>query len=152
MPASLQLEFNLDKQEFENDLKQKSNNYTYDSIEIVNVPTSSLAINSIYNNLYKFINFLDNVFGIIFKIDEKINEDFNFIPRSTDFQKKSAFLMVFQSTVEKNCAKIYWKSNGNGNFYSIFADNYISGMLCDFLIQEIKNDKTGKITLNLFFF
>ena len=155
MPTSIQLEFTLDEDELTKNFKTRTHGSSdFDCLELINVPTTQLGIDFICNNVYDEILFRNrNIFGIIFKINEEVDENFHFVLEFPNFRFQPSFLVAFQSNVGNHGVKIYWKSSATlefhstdptVGFYSIYIDGDITSMVYEFLLDEIKARRSGE--------
>jgi len=148
MPLSIKLNFTLDKKKLTKDFNAKvKSNPDFNCLEIENVKSYKEGSEFIIKNLYEQIISRENVFGIILKIVDDVEENFNFIPRNSYFSSKPSFLLAFQLNSGNHETKIYWKSPTIDGFYSTFVDGDITDVLCDFIIQEIKAERSGMFKL-----
>jgi len=89
-----------------------------------------------------------HLFGINFKIDEKIDDKFNEKPHFHELNCRESFLVAFQSTLGEHESQTYWKVLSRDKFYSIYIDDDegedVTTFVHKFLAVEIKNERSGK--------
>lgn len=124
------------------------NDQNFDILILKNTPTFSNGVKLLSELSFKLqVLNKPNLFGIILKINEKINEFQDEQPQIYDYIFKNKLLISFQSTLGKHESKTYWKFPGCEKFNSLYIDDdqteYVANFCHEFLINEIKADRSG---------
>jgi hypothetical protein len=131
---------------FEDKIKNLVN---FDYLIIDNTPTFSNALKLLSEiNFKQYIVSKPNLFAIIIKVNEQIDESHDDQPQIHDFTFKDHLLISYQSTIGKHESKSYWKGPGFEKFKTIYIDDdeneVIASFFCVFIIDEIKTGRMGK--------
>ena len=148
MSNTLDLEFSLNEEEFAELIGNESKiNQNVNSLVISNTPNVEKGAELLTKNGFKeSIQKFQNLSGIIFKISDKFDETLDFKSFILCPGFEGLILVAFQSAHE---SKTCWKVRDHDKLYSIFIDDDSTGCITaffhEFLIEELKNGRTGKI-------
>lgn len=141
MSNSFIIDFTLDQEE----LAKTFQGHQYEVLIINNIPSVSDAFQLISTQVFK--NQV-NLSAINFKIHEKFLNNFYGTPSIYDFCRKKPIAVTFQSLVGSHNSCVFWKTAEKTNFFSLKIMNDVIGIVTtfcqNFLIEQIKDDKTGK--------
>ncbi|XP_070504707.1 uncharacterized protein [Chironomus tepperi] len=146
MERKIQIEFSLDHVEFTQQLDVAIKDQPmFDVLIIINVISAFKGLQLISQNWFQpMICSHKNLIAVILRTNEAIFED---LPDNLDLNFNNSILIAFQSTIGGHESKTYWKTVGRDTFYSLEIDDDltddITSFCHEFLIEEIKNLKTG---------
>ena len=150
MAEFISIKFSLNIIEFMSNLPEALKDH--ENVELINITQTPSTIKA-YELLMQWwfkSNVFDreNLYAINFKIDKMIHDKCTIMPHFFELCNKATFLISFQSTIGGHESKIYWKVPGRKQFYSIFIGDDesedLTKNLLEFLVEEIKNGRTGK--------
>ena len=150
MLNTFRLEFSLNQEEFagiigsETEVSQEIN-----SIVISNTPNVEKGAELLTKSWFKVeIQKFQNFFGIIFKINDELDENLNIKPFLLCLGSEGSIFVAFQSNFGDHECKTCWKIHDRDKLYSISIDDdsseFITAFFYEFLIEELKNERTGK--------
>ena len=122
---------------------------TSDVIEIINIPSIEKSLEMISSIWFKseFIA-MDNLIGVIMKIDEKFNKNLITNFRKLKFDKKTLIMFIFESTLGKYRSDLFWKNAGSDRVYMLDDFEDSDGSLAEycrkFIMKELKLEKSGE--------
>ncbi|KAL7013547.1 hypothetical protein ACKWTF_015459 [Chironomus riparius] len=146
MQTPFQIQFHLIQRQMLKNFEKELNKS--DVIEIVNIPSVDKALEMISSIWFKseFIA-MDNLIGVIMKIEEKFNNNLNENFRKLKFNKKTLIMFIFESTLGKYRSDIFWKNAGSERVYKLDDFEDSDGSLAEycrrFIMKELKLEKSA---------
>jgi len=150
MPNKFCFEFSLNEEKFAGIIGSKIEvSLEINSIVISNTPNVEKGAELLTKNWFKAeIQKFQNLFGIIFKIDDELDENLDIKPFLLCLGSEGSIFLTFQSNFGDHECKTCLKIHDCDKFYSISIDDDSSGCITaffhEFLIEELKNEQTGK--------
>lgn len=125
---------------------QAASKKDYEVLIIKDIPKIANAFKLLSElNFKQQVVYKQILFSIIFKINERVNENQEEQPQIYDFKFKDKLLISFQSTIVKDGSKTFWKVPRIEKFKSIYIDDDEAQVIVhEFLVGEIKAGRTGK--------
>ncbi|KAL7014992.1 hypothetical protein ACKWTF_016234 [Chironomus riparius] len=148
MPKSISVNYTSEISDFIEKFElEAASKKDYEVLIIKDIPKIANAFTLLSElNFKQQITYKPNLFGILFKVNERVNENQEEQPQIYDFKLKDKLLISFQSTIGKNGSKTFWKVPRIEKFKSIYIDDDEAQVIVhEFLVGEVKAGRTGII-------